>query len=113
VKRWLLIALAGAVCMGCPKPPTPPPVYPPDADAGPAPVPLPPADCDAACTNEKNLGCTGATACLGLCPRLLRNHPDYVVCVTTASSCGVIAVCDKALAGSGRPVGPGGGRTGP
>lgn len=115
MRRWLLILLGGAVCMGCPHP-GPAPVGPsPDADAGPAPVDSrrPAANCGAACMNERGLGCPGASACASLCPRLLRNHPEYVVCVTAATSCDAVSACDKAAVGHGATHGPGGGRTGP
>ena len=108
--RWLAVLAFVALLSACPKP-TPTPVGPtPDADAGPV---LPPPNCSAACTNETGLGCSGAPTCPGLCPRLMRNHPEYVVCVTGATSCPAIAACDKAATAGGATHGPGSGRTGP
>ena len=64
IRQWLLIALAGAVCAGCPKPlPTPNPPG-PDADASTgvcvATMPPGPPSCATACARGCQLGCPWA-----------------------------------------------------
>jgi hypothetical protein len=107
--KYLALFAVFLFVSACPKP-VPPPVNPtPDAADAASPI----ASCGAACANESGLGCPGASGCAALCPRLLRNHADYAVCVTRATSCDAIGACDTAAAGAGKSNGPGSGRSGP
>lgn len=106
MRRWLLIALAGAVCMGC-QHPGPTPVNPtPDADAGPPPVP-----CSTACAHAAALPC-GLTvvSCLSICDRVSINQPAWPGRINAAANC---ADLKPGATTGGATHGPGGSRTGP
>lgn len=99
IRRWLLIALAGAICAGCPKPlpiPNPPT---PDADAA---MPPGPPSCATACARGVQLGCewsrptANGVPCSTVCANA--NRVDGPIkwslpCRTTATSCNAADLC--------------------
>ncbi|MES2339251.1 MAG: hypothetical protein V4537_14250 [Pseudomonadota bacterium] len=80
----ILVLSLGLLLFGCPKPPSPPPITPPDAPA---------ATCEAACDNLRALACHGAEACADVCPRVL--DPAFRACIAAALTCDAVSACDK------------------
>lgn len=70
------------------------------ADCGHNKPPLPPpipggATCEQVCANVHKLNCPNADACSVVCtPNLQRNHPEFTICATAATSCDEIVACD-------------------
>lgn len=106
--RWLLIALAGALCacsastVGC-------------GITKPVPVvPAGDASCDQACANASALPCGLSSAlCLRLCRGVAAHNPAYPTCLYGAKTCADENACGGTDSATPAPTGPGGGRSGP
>jgi len=107
-RRWqhalaaiVLTVALGAHLTGCPKPPMPPVVNPPDAsDAAPPPGPV---NCTAATNHRAQLGCASQGGFLGIC--LSVNDQRFSDCVAAEPSCAAMDSCDPALLGTAPQTG--------
>ena len=106
--RWLVIALAGALCacsattVGCGVP-KPLPV-----------VPAGDASCDQACANATAVPGCGLSSglCIRACRSVAMHNPGYATCLYKARTCDDENACGGPESDGG-VTGPGGARTGP
>lgn len=77
---------------GCPKP-SPPIVYPPDADASQPTPPAPRITCDVACLHASNIpGAASFGTCMGVCQPI--QNPAFAICLNNAKTIADINACD-------------------
>lgn len=89
VKGALAVAGATLFLMACPKP-TPPVVYPPDADAAP---PASSVTCDIACAHVFTIpGAPSYNTCMGVCQPI--QSPAFAPCINAAKTVTDINNCD-------------------